>query len=244
MWEQPAVSISPNPSFLGWSELGDLVLQIFLFIIQLIWISRIIFDPWHSRKLFGLIPCGSCRARVSATLQVFTPEWFLMALHVDWESLEMCMMYWVFLELIMLSRLCCVFCYIDRRRSERVRWCARGKRQVTQRPTRMRHESNQMTRLCSGAQRCNAIRVTWAKLVVCVPRLWTDCAAQMCVVSGCPVYMIYRNPLDRFPRSSQYWMTILQTDARGGERLTKNQATSRPDYLWLHVVKYVESCST
>ena len=33
-----------------------------------------------------------------------------------------------------------------------------------------------------------AIRVTWAKRVRCVPRLWTDCTAQVCVVSGCPVY--------------------------------------------------------
>ena len=54
------------------------------------------FDPWHSRKILGLTPCGSCGARVSATLQVFTPEWFLMAQLVDWESLEMCGMYWVF----------------------------------------------------------------------------------------------------------------------------------------------------
>ena len=29
--------------------------------------------------------CGSCRARVSATLQVFTPERFLMAQLVDWK---------------------------------------------------------------------------------------------------------------------------------------------------------------
>ena len=51
--------------------------------------------------------CGSCRVRVSATLQVFTPELFLMAPLVDWESLEMFMMYWVFLELIVLSRFWC-----------------------------------------------------------------------------------------------------------------------------------------
>ena len=31
-----------------------------------------------------------------------------MALLVDWESLEMCMMYWVFLDLTMLNRLRCV----------------------------------------------------------------------------------------------------------------------------------------
>ena len=54
------------------------------------------FDPWDSRKLFGLITCGSCSARVSATLQVFTPEWFLMAQFVDWGNLEKLKMYWVF----------------------------------------------------------------------------------------------------------------------------------------------------
>ena len=48
--------------------------------------------------------CGSCRARVSATLHVFAPEWFLMA-PLDWESLEMFMMYWEFWELIILNRL-------------------------------------------------------------------------------------------------------------------------------------------
>ena len=27
----------------------------------------------------------------------------------------------------------------------------------------------------------------WAKRVMCFPRLWTNCTAQMCIVSGCPV---------------------------------------------------------
>ena len=60
----------------------------------------------------------SVGARVSATLQFFTPEWFLMPQLVDWGSLEMCMMYWVFSELIMLYRLCCVFLCRGRRKSE------------------------------------------------------------------------------------------------------------------------------
>ena len=47
---------------------------------------------------------------------------------------------------------------------------------------------NTRDRFFSSAQRWNAIRVTWVKRVVCVPRLWTNCT-QMCVVSGCPVYM-------------------------------------------------------
>ena len=43
--------------------------------------------------------CGECVAQVSVTLLVFTPKWFLIALLLDWESLEMClMMYCVFLE--------------------------------------------------------------------------------------------------------------------------------------------------
>ena len=36
---------------------------------------------------------GECFARVSATLQLFTPEWFLMAPLVDWEVLERLKMY-------------------------------------------------------------------------------------------------------------------------------------------------------
>ena len=43
----------------------------------------------------------------------------LMALLVDWESKGMCMISWVFLEMIVLSRLCCVF------------WC-RGKGRVNE----------------------------------------------------------------------------------------------------------------
>ena len=65
--------------------------------MSLTWISRISFDSWDSHKLFfEIITCGSGCARVSATLQVFTPEWFLMAPLVDCVSLEMCGMYWVF----------------------------------------------------------------------------------------------------------------------------------------------------
>ena len=45
---------------------GDRSSVIFLsksfLIIKLIWISRIIFDPRDSRKLFGLTTCGSCLA--------------------------------------------------------------------------------------------------------------------------------------------------------------------------------------
>ena len=41
-----------------------------------------------------------------------------MALVVDWESLEMCMMNWVFLEVTVLYRLCCVFLCRGRRKSE------------------------------------------------------------------------------------------------------------------------------
>ena len=33
--------------------------------MQLMCISRIMFDPWDNRKLFGLITCGRCGARVS-----------------------------------------------------------------------------------------------------------------------------------------------------------------------------------
>ena len=47
-----------------------------------------------------LIFGGECFRGFPSALQVFTPEWFLMALLVDWESLEMCVMYWVFLEMI------------------------------------------------------------------------------------------------------------------------------------------------
>ena len=41
-----------------------------------------------------------------------------MALLVDWEILEMLMMYWVFLEVTTLNRLCCVFFCIGGRKSE------------------------------------------------------------------------------------------------------------------------------
>ena len=41
-----------------------------------------------------------------------------MALLVDWESLEMFMMYWVFLEVTILNRLCCVFLCSGRGKSE------------------------------------------------------------------------------------------------------------------------------
>ena len=44
------------------------------------------------------VGCGECFARVSATLQVFSAEWFLMAPLVDWEILERLMMYRLFLE--------------------------------------------------------------------------------------------------------------------------------------------------
>ena len=111
----------------------------FLYIIYLIWISRISFDPWDGRKIFGLITCGSCCARVSATLQAFTPEWFLIAEHVDWLSLEMCGMYWLF-------SLCDG---IGRRR----RGSAQGGKLVREHPW-MRHVTHQMTKLIWRAQRC------------------------------------------------------------------------------------------
>ena len=41
-----------------------------------------------------------------------------MALLVDWESLEMCMMYWLFSEMIVLSRLQGVFRCRGGRKSE------------------------------------------------------------------------------------------------------------------------------
>ena len=68
----------------------------FVCIIKLIWISRTSFDPWDIRQFFGLITCGRYDARVSATLQVSTPEWSLMTQQVNRGSLEMCGMYWVF----------------------------------------------------------------------------------------------------------------------------------------------------
>ena len=49
-------------------------------------VQKILFKLW---RIF---------ARVSATLQVFTPERFLMPPLVDWELLERLTMYWVFLE--------------------------------------------------------------------------------------------------------------------------------------------------
>ena len=125
---------------------------------------------------------GSCGARVFATLQIFTPEWFLMAQLVDWGSLEMCVLYWVFSELLMLCRLCCAFLWSGRK-SECGRWNARGERQVRQQPW-MRHDAHQMTWFFSGA--ILELGRPWAKRVMCVPRLWSNCTAQMCNVSGCP----------------------------------------------------------
>ena len=52
------------------------------------------------------LTCGECFARVSATLQVFTPEWFLMAPLVDWEVLERLMMF----RVCSWSRSCCPDC--------------------------------------------------------------------------------------------------------------------------------------
>ena len=101
----------------------------------------------------------SCSAyESSATLQVFTLEWFLMAQHVDRGSLEMCVMHWVFSELPLLYRLCCVF-LCHRKKSERGRWSARGEKQVREQPW-MRHETHQMTRFFSGTQRWQCI--SWA----------------------------------------------------------------------------------
>ena len=98
----------------------------------------------------------SCSAyESSATLQVFTLEWFLMAQHVDRGSLEMCVMHWLFSELLLLYRLCCVF-LCHRKKSERGRWSAHGEKQVREQPW-MRHETHQMTRFFSGAQ-C----ISWA----------------------------------------------------------------------------------
>ena len=47
-----------------------------------------------------------------------------------------------------------------------------------------------------------AIHVTWAKRARCVPRLWTDCTAQMCVVIGCPVYTNNASKLSCVPQWS------------------------------------------
>ena len=41
-------------------------------IIWLIWTSRISFDPWDSRKFFGLITCGSCGAWVRHSASLHT----------------------------------------------------------------------------------------------------------------------------------------------------------------------------
>ena len=108
--------------------------KFFLYIIYLIWISRLCFDPWDGRKFFGLITCGSWCARVSATLQVFTPKWkwFLMALLVDCVSLEMCGMHWVL-------SLC-------GRKGRWRRGSAHGGRRMREQPW-MRHVTHQMTEL-------------------------------------------------------------------------------------------------
>ena len=131
-----------------------------IFFSNFIWISRISFDPWDSRKLFGLKTYG---ARVSGTLQVFTPEWFLMAQLVDWGSLEICVMYWLFSELLLLYRLCCVF-LCHRRKSEWGRWeCPRWKTgETTKDETCMQH-----TRWLDSVQTF----LSHARCV-CVPRLW------------------------------------------------------------------------
>ena len=72
----------------------------FLYLIQLVWMSRIDFGLYDLRlELLGLITCGGCRARVSSTLQVFKTEWYLISLLVDK----------VFLELFLVYQLCCVF---------------------------------------------------------------------------------------------------------------------------------------
>ena len=131
--------------------------------------------------------CGSCCARLSATLQVFTPEWFLLALLVDWESLEMRMMNWVFLEVTVLHLLCCVFLCRGRRKSEWGRWCARSERQVREQQ-RVRHVRHQMTRLFSSAQRwhCNPCDLSQARGVrsALVNRL---CSADVfCEWVSCP----------------------------------------------------------
>ena len=109
--------------------------KIFLYIILLIWISRISFDPWDSRKFVGLMTCGSCCVRVSAVLQVFTAEWFLMAPLVGWVSLEMCGMYW---EFSLCGR-------IGRWR----RGSAQGGRRVREQPW-MTHLTRQMTKRILG----------------------------------------------------------------------------------------------
>ena len=67
-------------------------------IVQQSW-GVLLFYLGVSRYCVGRLSCticGSCGARVSATLQVFTPEWFLMAQLVDCGILEMRGMYWVF----------------------------------------------------------------------------------------------------------------------------------------------------
>ena len=69
------------------------------------------------------------------------------------ESLEMRMMNWVFLEVTVLHRLCCVFLCRGRRKSDWGRWCARSERQVIEvfsslrEQQRVRHVRHQMTRL-------------------------------------------------------------------------------------------------
>ena len=80
---------------------------------------------WH--KFLWELLCA-----VSATLQVFRPVWFLMSQLVDWVSLEMCGMYWVF-------SLCG---RIGRWR----RGSAHGGRRVRDQPW-VRHVTHQMTAL-------------------------------------------------------------------------------------------------
>ena len=155
-------------------------------IIHLLWISRICFDFRDGRKFFGLITRGSCCAGFSATLQVFTPEWFLMAQLVDRRSLEMCGMYWVF-------SLC-----------GRIGWWRRGSAyggwRVGEQPW-MRHVTHQMTKLlfwCTKMLANHAWSWAWAKPCALSVRcaLWSNCTAQMCLVSGFPVY-ICRGTVER-----------------------------------------------
>ena len=116
--------------------------------------------------------CGSCGPRVPATLQVFTPEWFLMAQLVDCGILEMC-------GSTECSR--CVVGWVGEEEEvlmEEGAW--ENNHGWDMRHTRWQHlfwrTKMTMQFLSQAHQLCGA-------------RLWTNCTTQMCLVSGCPVYV-------------------------------------------------------
>ena len=78
---------------LDWSDWRTNGFFFFFNVLQTLF-STVLSDAW----LLVVAFVEKSLARVSATLQVFTPERFLMALLVDWESLDRLMMHWVLLE--------------------------------------------------------------------------------------------------------------------------------------------------